>query len=360
MVTRLQPAPPPAQRPALGRPAPRFVPEDASACDTAAIAYQKEAVVFEAALARYIIDRRPDVTRQMRTVACAAWGMASAIDPGRIGTFAETDAAQPGAVGDDPGALLRVARSGNLRETVAFLLAGQRTGAFNGLSKFECLESLNPQRAKRVRQPVELQRRTARDVHPPLSADESRFAARSTMSGDRFVEWYRGEQFLSLPASDSSHQKAEPTGGLVGTGLSGSTMTLLEIAKLAQDRGVPNIDLELVRLAALAVYVEHGHHTVHEVLASAQMWAAHANAGNKLTYDDDYRRYRSIAPLTEQELRGVARSSRFPDELMNEAAPAASAANRPVPAAHSALRQTQQHVPIAHFGNATSHPSVRR
>ncbi|WP_314221006.1 hypothetical protein [Streptomyces zaehneri] len=360
MVTRLQPAPAPARREPLGRPAPPFTPQDASACDIAAIEYQKEAELFEAALARYIIYRRSDVTAQMRTVACAAWNMARTIDPARTTTFAETNAAQPGAVGSDPGALWRVACSGNVRETVAFLLAGQRAGAFNGLSDFRFLTSLDPQRAKRVKQPVELQRRMAQDVHPPLSADETRFASRSTMNGDRFVEWCRGEQFLSLPASDSSHQNAEPTGGLVGTGLSGSTMTLLEIARLAQDQGVRNIDLELVRLAAIAVFVEHGHHTVHECLTSAQMWAAHTNAGNKLTYDNDYLRYRSIAPLTERELRGVARSARFPDESMNETAPAASAANHPVPAGHSVLRQTRQHVPVAYRGNESGHAGVRR
>ncbi|MEU2339040.1 hypothetical protein ABZ608_36675 [Streptomyces sp. NPDC013172] len=138
-------------------------------------------------------------------------------------------------------------------------------------------------------------------------------------------------------------------------------MVLLEIAKLAQDRGVRDIDLELVRLAAIAAFVEHGHHTVHEVLTSAQMWAAHANVGDKLTYDNSYRRYRSISPLTEPELRGVVPSSRFPDERMNKPDFSASAARHPAPAAPSTLLHPQQAVPaVRRHANEMNQASVRR
>ncbi|MFJ2257201.1 hypothetical protein ACIOKD_02465 [Streptomyces sp. NPDC087844] len=359
-VTVPLPTAPPflARRPALGHPVPRFVPLDASPCDTAAIVYQEEAAWFEAALARHIIDRRPEVARQMRTVACAAWHMVSAIDPARTSKFAETNRIQQGAVGDDPGALRRVAESGNLRETVAFLLAGERNGAFRGLSDFGSTGLLQQQRAKREKHPVKLQRRLARDVHPPLSADEKRFASSLTANGERYVEWCRGDQFITLPSSASPHHDAEPSGGLVGTGLSGSTMALLEIAKVAQDKGARHIDLELVRLAAIAVFVEHGHHTAHEVLSSAEMWAAHTHSSNKLTYDNSYRRYRSIAPLTERELRGIGKSSRFPDELMGEVTSAAM--RHPVPAAYAAPRYSAQSVPIAYRANETGYAGLRR
>ncbi|MFJ3497777.1 hypothetical protein ACIPPJ_29890 [Streptomyces sp. NPDC086091] len=312
----------------------------------AAIAYQKEAALFEVALARYIIDGRPDVTAQMRVVAAAAWHMASAIDPARIHTFAETDATQPGAVGSDPNALWQVVCFGNLRETVAFLLAGQRAGAFNNLSDFEFLGSLDQQRANRVMQPVELRHKSTGDVHPPLSEREIAFASHRMRGGEQHVTWRQGDQFISLPAADFSHMSAEPTGGLIGTGFSGSTMALLEIARLAREQGGYKINLELVRLAAIAIFVENGHHTAHEVLASAQMWADFTHLRPELTYENTYRRYRAIAPLTERELRGVARSSRFPDELMSEAAPAAAAANHPVPPYHSAPRDLRQPVPV--------------
>lgn len=308
----------------VGPPAPlpqpdaqRFVPCDASPCDNAAITYQREAEYFDAALARHIINHRPEVTHQMRKVAWAAWNLVRKTDPARLTKFGEDNADHAGAVGCNLKVLEKVALSGNLRETVGFLLTGERNKAFKRLTKFSSRKLLEEHRADRQKVPVVPQRKLLSEVCPPLSEAESRGSLQSSPDSPSYVEWRRGEQFLTLRLTNQIHVNAEPTGGLVTTGLSGSAMVLLQIAQLAKDQGTEGIDLELVRLAALAVFVEHGHHTAHEVLLSAHMWAVDTGSAQKLPYDDTYRRYRSISPLTEKELRNVARNSQFPDELMN-------------------------------------------
>ncbi|MEK8171913.1 hypothetical protein NKH77_28815 [Streptomyces sp. M19] len=126
-----------------------------------------------------------------------------------------------------------------------------------------------------------------------------------------------------LTLFDSPHALAQPTGAMLMTGTSGSVYNLLDAAEAANEQWGAGLDLRWIRLAAIGWLLANRHHTLHEVLAGAQLWAREPGHPERralgFDYDDSVTRYNELGPLSEEELReGAALGGRFPDERVHE------------------------------------------
>ncbi|EYT81993.1 type III effector HopAG1 [Streptomyces sp. Tu 6176] len=106
------------------------------------------------------------------------------------------------------------------------------------------------------------------------------------------------------------------TGALVATGTSGSMALILESARRLEPLSGKKFDLDGLRLALLGNSLFLRHHTLHELMRSAQLWDDAHDQEYGFRYEDGWGRYRQLGPLTEGELRThVAEGGLFPDEI---------------------------------------------
>ncbi|MER6909080.1 hypothetical protein ABT322_36250 [Streptomyces flaveolus] len=282
--------------------------------DLRLIRYLEASEEFERRLAAHIVTAQPAVAEEIRVLVRAAWRLVRRHSPDRLVRFGSSDATLPGGVGTKRRVLEDRMLHGNLREHMAMLYHATFGGAFREMfeiPRHPVIEELRTERRRTPRMPT-WERPEA--VRPPLSEAERAFAVRVDGDGREQLLWARGEQFTQLPFNGRLHQQSKTVGGLVSTGVSGSTLGLLQAAKEISAWTGVSVDMRLVRLAAIGVYVGVGHHTMHEVMLAARLWDERENGVHGLGYDDDVRRYRRIAPLSEDHLRThVAPGGVFPD-----------------------------------------------
>ncbi|MGW5336812.1 hypothetical protein, partial [Streptomyces bauhiniae] len=293
---------------------------EASACDMQAISYLEAAEIFEKRFARYVIRERPDVLDHMRELASAAWQLAAKGERKNSTKYRERFATPvniiPGSIGGNLSDLENVTRNGNLREVTALIFSGGVNGAFNKTFEIGRLPQLEEQRRRRVKKSERAPSYAeASKVQPPLSAAEKRHATVRDKFNVRRVTWLRGDQYAELRASDPMHQAGEETGALVGPGLSGTTVVMLDVAQGVSTLTGYRADYRMIRLAAAAVLIEVGHHTLHEVMQTAKLWGVERGVSGLDDYRDDLLRYRSIEPLTHNELNRIS-GGVFPDQAM--------------------------------------------
>ncbi|WP_318219015.1 hypothetical protein [Streptomyces sp. SCL15-6] len=282
--------------------------------DLRAIRYLEASEEFERRLAAHIVTAQPAVAEEIRVLVRAAWRLVRKHSPDRLVRFGSSDATLPGGVGTNRRVLEDRMLHGNLREHMAMLYHATFGGAFREMFEIPRHPVIEEQRTERRRTPRLPTWERPEAVRPPLSEAERAFAVRVDGDGRQQLLWARGEQFTQMPFSGRLHQQSKTVGGLVSTGVSGSTLGLLQAAKEISAWTGVRVDMRLVRLAAIGVYVGVGHHTMHEVMLAAQLWDEGENRVHGLGYADDVRRYRRIAPLSEDHLRThVAPGGVFPD-----------------------------------------------
>lgn len=270
---------------------------------------------FERRLAAHIMTAQPPVAEEIRVLTRAAWELVQTHSPELLGLLGTSDVTLPGGVDEELEVLEDRMRHGNLREHMAMLYRAMFSGAFRAVFQIPRHPVIEEQRTERQRTPKTPTWERPKDVRPPLSEAERAFAVRVDGNGRERLLWARGEQFAQLPFNGRLHQQSKTVGALVNTGISGSTLGLLQAAKEISAWTGIGVNMRLVRLAAIGVYVGVGHHTMHEVMLTAQLWDEGENGVHKLDYDNDVRRYRRIAPLSEDYLRThVAPDGVFPDE----------------------------------------------
>jgi hypothetical protein len=344
----------------------------ADRADLELVAYQREATRFERKLGAYLVQH-PKAMAEVAKFARTAWERIPREERYRFGI---DDPKLAGAVGHDYQVLEEVALKGNIREQFLFLrvAASQKKerGLFAQYTGHSCevpSELNSDQKCWDDYHPVvpEPAMSTFRKILPP-SRREAAFSGEGTLwqSG----ETQRAMAFLPssaggkrLPFDDRTFQEgphitAQRTGGLVTTGISGTTWRMLHYAEAANAVWKAGLDLRWIRLALIGHYLAAGHHTLHEVLTAADMWAreeghSHLRAYLGFEYHDNWGRYRHLTPLTERELREhVALGGLFPDELVR--GPDLPAYD-PVDDARQALAE---HLSAPHGAAASSAPEV--
>jgi len=303
----------------------------ADPADLRRLHFQREAERFERRLGHYLVTH-PRTQEQLSRFLRALWKMTPRQNRHQFGTL---DASFVGAVGKDLTDLKAVVEGGNVREQMAALWQFmQQRGMQTQLHhRTDLPEHFSQMREWRVHDP---EVRTPavegyRDILP-LSERERAF----TYGGKfwRGAEMYIGVRHLppdSQPwktIETGPQAQAQRTGGLVKTGVSSSTWLLLDYAEAANRKWGLGLDLGWLRLAMFGAMLSNGAHTAHEMLRAASIWAKDPRyperQGLGFEYLDNPGRYRSFAPLTEEELRQhVALGGLFPDELAHGTAPAA-------------------------------------
>lgn len=315
LTTASESAPAPTAETTSGRPNVPQGGQTASERDLRAIRYLEASEEFERRLAAYILNDVPAVAEQVSALTRAAWSLVASRDPARLARFGTPDVTAPGSVGYDRRVLEGTMREGNMREHVAMLNFAMFGGAFKNLFGIPRHPVIEEQRTERQKSPKAPTWERPENVRPPLSEAERAFAVRTGDDGTEHLLWARGEQYTQLRFSGRLHQQSEAVGGLVSTGVSGSTFAFLQLAKELAVATDIAVDMRLVRLAAIGAFVGVGHHTMHEVMLGAQLWDEAEGGIHELDYDNDLRRFRRIPPLTEDELRlHVAPGGIFPDE----------------------------------------------
>ncbi|MFJ9431505.1 hypothetical protein ACIRQY_17850 [Streptomyces sp. NPDC101490] len=320
-------------------------------------AYAEASRDAERALGEYL-TRREDVQKQVQALVTAAWDRLSDEERRKLGS-AENGGS--GSVGNDLGTLRDVVENGNIREQMHLLVTGvhgplgkqlmprkpeprilTRERSAQGTPEHQTIqqatdvvrdirreqerlrkdEAANPDLEALVRA-AERHRRTElrpEDTVPPLSERE-----RAHVLEDGRLTWEPGERHRQIALRTESQVTAEATGGLMSAGTSNTTyFTLTVVHAMAQKWKIP-VDFQLVRLALMADMLPIGHHTFHEVMTASEAFEKDVLARQKqpagappytdvLSYTDDWGRFRSLAPLTENTLREAMPGGRFPDE----------------------------------------------
>ncbi|WP_185922057.1 hypothetical protein, partial [Streptomyces sp. WAC06614] len=148
------------------------------------------------------------------------------------------------------------------------------------------------------------------EVQPPLSPRERRHAVR-----DGRLTWVPGERTRQIAMGNESQVVAESTGGLMSAGTSNTTYFMMEAVHLMSRAWKLDVDFQLLRLALLADMLPVGHHTFHEVMTAADAFGTDVLRNDSLAYSDDWGKFRTLPPLTEDMLRGAMPDERFPDEI---------------------------------------------
>ncbi|MFS8105004.1 hypothetical protein LFM09_48685 [Lentzea alba] len=143
------------------------------------------------------------------------------------------------------------------------------------------------------------------EAHPPLSPSEQW----AVVLADDTIAWEQARFSKPLITGGTQHRSGQKTGAIIWTGPSSSAHFVVQVVEqIAAQAGV-EFDYGLLRLALLSVFFQIGAHSYHEV-----MLAFEAERPD-LTYENNWGRYRSLAPLSEDFLRQhVAIGGRFPDE----------------------------------------------
>ncbi|MEV4047988.1 hypothetical protein [Streptomyces sp. NPDC049744] len=289
------------------------------------IRYRDAALAFEFELGRYLAGQL-ELNELAGQILKAVWDKADDAQRARMGS---NDAWSAGAVGTDRAELRRVVDSGNLRERQNMIRNADTNHVFGELfgtptwhqeltaewdsqvrrdSKREKLTDLSPEKAV-----------------PPLSAAERRISVSPEGPEGRLL-WWPGSSTREIKLSSPTQRSADATGGVVFAGTSNTTyVNFYVVDTLVKAGALPSVDWQKMRLLMLATMLpvgRPGHHTFHEVMRGAALAEEKFLGGNVLHYQDDWGRYRNLAPLTEEELRThVAIDGRFPDEHALNVAP---------------------------------------
>ncbi|MER8236240.1 hypothetical protein [Streptomyces sp. NPDC094049] len=325
----------------------------------ARVAYAEASRDAERALGEHL-TQRADVHNQVRALVKAAWDNLSDVERLELGSEKNSGS---GSVGNDLTTLKAVVTDGNIREQMHLLVSGvhgplmkqlglkkpepeilTRERSAQGTPEDQRIqqdtdvvrdirreqerlrkdEAANPDLEALVRA-AERHRRTElrpEDAVPPLSARERAHALE-----DGRLTWEPGERHRQIALRTKSQVTAEATGGLMSAGTSNTTyFTLTVVHAMAQKWKIP-VDFQLVRLALMADMLPIGHHTFHEVMTASEAFEQNVLAARRpqsagtppytdvLSYTDDWGRFRSLAPLTEDALRLAMPGGRFPDEV---------------------------------------------
>ncbi|MEW2288535.1 hypothetical protein [Streptomyces sp. NPDC047841] len=312
----------------LGGPAFRLDPElatheeaaddPAPESDLAAIEYATAAASFEKRLGRYLMER-PQALEATRKAAQAVWDVLQENNPGKLYMLGSLSDSAVGGVGVDVDTLRSVVSSGNLRELSTLLYNATSHSALAPLIKAPGYGDFPEIQEERIwRQPHFGQRPPTRpeDVVPPLSEAERAMSVRTDAAGREYLLWSAASDRQQLPLDSPLHQAGQGTGALVATGTSGSLALVLETVWRLQEVTGQNFDLDEVRLGLIGHNLQAGHHTLHELMRSAELWDRAHDGHLGLRYENAWNRYRHLAPLTETELREhVAENGLFPDEI---------------------------------------------
>ncbi|ALO99058.1 hypothetical protein SHL15_8090 [Streptomyces hygroscopicus subsp. limoneus] len=286
--------------------------------DLAAIEYATAAASFEKRLGRYLMER-PQALEATRKVARAVWDVLQENDPGKLHMLGSLSDSAVGGVGVDVETLRKVVGSGNLRELSTLLYNATSHSALGSFIKAPGYADFPEIKEERVwRQPLFGQRPPTRpeDVVPPLSEAERAMSVRTDPAGREYLLWSAASDRQQLPLDSPLHQAGQGTGALVATGTSGSLALVLETVWRLQEVTGQSFDLDEVRLGLIGHNLQAGHHTLHELMRSAEIWDKAHNGHLGLRYENAWNRYRRLAPLTETELREhVAENGLFPDEI---------------------------------------------
>ncbi|MEU8929771.1 hypothetical protein AB0D30_07780 [Streptomyces sp. NPDC048409] len=293
------------------------------------IQYSESAAVFESELGRYLVGRTEslEVTRE---VARAIWDTVEHHTPElleKLGTFDR----YPGEVGTDVAVLREVVRSGNIRELFALIyqsVARKTLASVITAPSYRDFTDIKAERDYRILHDQALISWVrSDDVTPPLSDAERSAAAANGVAQDD-AGWVKAPDAMSLPLLAPLHLAAHGTGGLVGSGTSGSMALILETVSRLGQATSRTFDLRELMLGLMGHMLATGHHSMHEILRSAEMFDLNHGGQYGFRYSDDWSRYRHIPGLTELELRrNVAEGGFFPDEIAMGAGEAPHAAS---------------------------------
>ncbi|MGW3458334.1 hypothetical protein ACWDE9_01670 [Streptomyces olivaceoviridis] len=286
--------------------------------DLAAIEYATAAASFENRLGRYLMER-PQALEATRKVAQAVWDFLQENDPGKLHMLGSLSDSAVGGVGVDVETLRKVVSSGNLRELSTLLYNATSHSALGSFIKAPGYADFPEIKEERVwRQPLFGQRPPTRpeDVVPPLSEAERAMSVRTDAAGREYLLWSAASDTKHVTLDSPLQQAGQGTGALIATGTSGSLALVLETVWRLQEVTGQSFDLDEVRLGLIGHNLQAGHHTLHELMRSAELWDRAHDGHLGLRYENAWNRYRHLAPLTETELREhVAENGLFPDEI---------------------------------------------
>ncbi|MFD9545664.1 hypothetical protein, partial [Streptomyces sp. NPDC060022] len=281
---------------------------------TARIRYQEEATRFDQELGVYAAEHE-GANEQLGRLVGALWDRVK--DKRRdwpyLGSFNPTHV---GAVGKSREALAAVVESGNTRERVAMLFYAAINDVLErrlGPPKSSAALDLRADDRTPALRVSPFRDMPVDEVRPPLSAAE-----RALINGAT-VPWVPMVSTTGVRLGSEEQSVAEATGGLVLTGISNAAYTLAQYAVKMQAQWGVEVDLGLVRLAMIGGLVPTRQHTVHEVMQGTQLlFNELADTGypipDELNYINGWARYWQIAPLSLEELRGLGRDGKLPDE----------------------------------------------
>lgn len=291
--------------------------------DFGKVRYSQSAEVFERNLGIYLATH-PDANHAASQMCSGLWTLFQEQKRTDVERFGRDDAGSAGSIGLDKFQLSLVPAQGNLRERLTWVLAAIRNGVAGELlvaanlrkKKIPKFHDPKKERLEEHRKEVanqELRRTTTRPLdvqHPPLSANEQKFG----VSKAGALQWEPGGRSIDYKMSTPYQLQAERELRLVSAGPSGSAFAMLYVAHHL------GVNLQHARLALLTWMLTVGDHTFDEIMEGCAIWAQ-KKAVPGLDYKDraSPRRYRSIAPLTEYELRRfVCEDEEFPDEHLTE------------------------------------------
>lgn len=284
--------------------------KDAEEWEIEAIQYADLAAQFERNIGIYC-SRSERAHIAIRNLVSAVWKMFS----GEVKDLLELGSKRPGVTGgvwSELQLLQGIVDSGNLREQLSLLYNGYANRLFEKLNDNKRLE--RPDffiKEREDRRPTGIKNKKT-DQNPLSTTPElSRAEWLTAVNKEGMLTWEPGEKVFEFQMKSEFQKMSENIGALVMTGASGTAYGILQSAKLIGEKHGFEPDLLGVRIGLLGWMIPARDHTFHEIMTACALF------DSKLTYQDGYRRYRSLLPFNEEELRNeVAPNKMFPDEML--------------------------------------------
>lgn len=247
----------------------------------------------------------------VESLVMAVWNIFSA----ETNDLLKLGAKRPGVTGgvwSELQLLKQVVESGNLREQLSILYNGYSNRLFEKLNDNKPIK--RPDFFKKER---EDRRSTGikdkkTDQNPFRAVPELSHAEWLTsVNKDGRLTWEPGEKVYEFQMQSNFQRMAENTGALVMTGTSGTAYGILQSAELIGKRAQIKPDFLGLRIALLGWMLPARDHTYHEIMTACALFDPN------LEYQDGYKRYRSLLPFNESELRKIGPNGQFPDEVIN-------------------------------------------
>jgi Domain of unknown function (DUF4157) len=293
--------------------------------DLAAIEYSQAAWYFESELGRLAADH-PTALAVAKRLVEKARDLAVGIQ-GDLTGFGSDSPSATGSVGTGLDQLKRVVESGNFRERMTFVYNGfcngtlkklivaamEKSGQFQQGTGNAWAASLFQRDPEVVRDRPE--RRIAQDpsakttllspeqvTTPPLSEGEKSFVVKENK-----LQWQPGTRLIDYRLDSTFQKEAYQKQVLVGGGRSGTTYSMLQVARVLGEK-----DFVAVRLACLGWMLPAEDHTFYEIMTSAKLFDP------SLAYTEGPMGYRNVAPLTQTDLAKCTIDGKFPDYFLSE------------------------------------------